>query len=344
MTPTATTPTTLAPDRDGDREQRAQVEVLEVVDVIDGPGEEVAAAPAGERGRHARREAVVEPHAPARECAQRGVVADQALGVAQRPAEEGEHLYDGEDAGDGGEARAQRGASQHVARAGQQPDGGGSRGEPEETGQGEPGVGGARLGQDAAQRPAPHGEATMGRGAGASRECTASKRVSRTGSCAATTTLRPSSHGSMAGASPRHGRRVERRGGLVEQEDGRRAQQGAGAARPAGARRRSGSGRRGRPRSPVHWAGWPPACAGPPRPAPAPGLLGGVGRADPEVLGQGGVEEVRALRQPGEQCAPLCWWRAPWRGDRRRTSHRRRDRRSAAKRPARWTSPRPRGR
>ena len=44
---------------DRHRQQGAQVEVLEGVDVVDGAGEEVAAAPSGEGGRHARGEAVV---------------------------------------------------------------------------------------------------------------------------------------------------------------------------------------------------------------------------------------------------------------------------------------------
>ena len=39
--------------RDRHRQQGAQVEVLECVDVVDGAGQQVAAAPAGQGGRHA---------------------------------------------------------------------------------------------------------------------------------------------------------------------------------------------------------------------------------------------------------------------------------------------------
>ena len=52
-------------DGDRHREQRAQVEVLQGVDVVDGPRQQVAAAPPGQRGGHPRGEAVVEPDPPA---------------------------------------------------------------------------------------------------------------------------------------------------------------------------------------------------------------------------------------------------------------------------------------
>ena len=51
------------PGGDGDRQQRAEVEVLQGIDVVDGAGEQVAAAPAGQCGGDPGGEAVVEPHA-----------------------------------------------------------------------------------------------------------------------------------------------------------------------------------------------------------------------------------------------------------------------------------------
>ena len=54
MSPTATVPMTAAPDGDRHRQQRAEVEVLQRVDVVDGAGEQVAAAPPGQRGGHPR--------------------------------------------------------------------------------------------------------------------------------------------------------------------------------------------------------------------------------------------------------------------------------------------------
>ena len=71
---------------DAHREQRAQIEVLQRVDVVDCPCEQVATAPSGQGGGHAGRQPVVEPDAPSGECPQGGVVADQAFGVAQRTA------------------------------------------------------------------------------------------------------------------------------------------------------------------------------------------------------------------------------------------------------------------
>ena len=190
--------------RDGHRQEGAQVQVLERIDIVDGAGQEVAAAPSGQGGRNARGEAVVQPHAPAGQRAQRGIVADQSLFVAEGPAQEGEHLDGGQDADDRAQPRPQGRSSHHVARPGEEADGRGCGGQPEETREREAAVGGAGLGEHAAQRSSPptgaHGETASGGSAGAPGSATTvSKRSRRAGSCAATTTVRPSSHGSSAG-------------------------------------------------------------------------------------------------------------------------------------------------
>ena len=132
-------------DGDRHREQRAEVEILQRVDVVDGPHQQVAAPPPRQRRGHPRREAVVEPDPPAREGAERGVVADEALRVAEWSAEEGEHLDGGQDADDRVEPRPQGGPAHHVARAGQQADGRRSGRQAEEPGEREPPVGRARV-------------------------------------------------------------------------------------------------------------------------------------------------------------------------------------------------------
>ncbi len=134
---------------DGHRQQGAQVQVLQRVDVVDGARQQVAAAPSRQGGGHPGGQAVVEPDAPAGERAQRGIVADQALGVAQRSAQERQHLDRGQDADERGQAGSQRGASDDVARPRQQADGRRGRSQAQQAGQGEPPEGRARLRQDA---------------------------------------------------------------------------------------------------------------------------------------------------------------------------------------------------
>ena len=230
MRPTATVPMTAAPAGDRHRQQRAQVEVLQGVDVVDGAGEQVAAAPPGQRGGHPGGQAVVEPQPPAGQRAQRGVVADEAFGVAQRPAEEGEHLDGGQDADEGGQAGAQRGPADDVARPGQQADGRRGGGQAEQPRQRQPPVGRARLGQDAAERsPGPASRRDRQREAGRRRqrhhgvEVGEEERLVRRHHDGA-----PCEPGLDRRREAGHGRRVERGRGLVEQQDGRRAQQGAG--------------------------------------------------------------------------------------------------------------------
>ena len=94
------------PGGDRHRQQRAQVEVLQRIDVVDGAGQQVAAAPSCQRGRHPGGEAVVEPHPPARQRAQGRVMADEPLGVAQRSPQEGQHLDRGQDADQRRQARS----------------------------------------------------------------------------------------------------------------------------------------------------------------------------------------------------------------------------------------------
>ena len=89
-------------------------------------------------------------------------------------------------------------------------------------------VGRARLGQDAAQGPlAAHGD-TARASAVAAGATTASKWGRRTGSWAATTTVRPSSHGSMAGAEPATVGGSSEAVGSSSRRIGRGAQQRAG--------------------------------------------------------------------------------------------------------------------
>ena len=135
---------------DGDGEQCAQVEVLQGVHVVDGPGEQVPAAPARQCGRHARGEAVVEPHAPVRQRTQGGVVADQPLGVAEGSPQEGQDLHGGQHPHERAQSGPEGGASDDVARPGKEADGGRRRGQAEEAGHGQPSVGRAGLGQHSA--------------------------------------------------------------------------------------------------------------------------------------------------------------------------------------------------
>ncbi len=116
-------------DRHG--QHRAQVEVLEGVDVVDGPAQEVAAPPPGQRGRDTRGQAVVEPDAPAGEGPQRRIVPDKTLGVAKRPAQEGEHLDEGQDAHERAQARPQGCPADDVPRTGEEADGRRRRRQPE---------------------------------------------------------------------------------------------------------------------------------------------------------------------------------------------------------------------
>ena len=129
---------------------------------------------------------------------------DEPFGVTQRAPEEGEHLDRGQDADEGGQAGPQRGAADDIARPGQQADGRRRSGEAQQARQRQPPIRRAWLGQDAAAAaPVPcgaHGEPTSGRPTLAGSVSTVSKSGRRSGSCAATTTMRPASHGSIAGA------------------------------------------------------------------------------------------------------------------------------------------------
>ena len=75
---------------DGQGQEGAQVQVRERVDVVDGPGQQVAAVPPRQGRRDAWREAVAEPHPPAGQRPQCRIVADQPSRT-QRPAEERQH-------------------------------------------------------------------------------------------------------------------------------------------------------------------------------------------------------------------------------------------------------------
>ena len=77
---------------------------------------------------------------------------DEALGVAQWAAHEGQHLDPGQDPDQGAQTRAQGGPTHDVARTGQQSDRGRRGGETEQAGQGQAPVGCARLGQHAPER------------------------------------------------------------------------------------------------------------------------------------------------------------------------------------------------
>ena len=249
---------TAGADGDRHRQQGAQVEVLQRVDVVDGPGQEVAAAPARQAGRHPRRQAVVEPDPPPGQGPQRGVVADQAFGVAQRAAQEGEHLDRGQDADDGAEARAQRGPADDVARPGQQADGGRGRGQAEQPGAGpagrracpaRPGRGAASRGggsrrHQPAGRGRREGDDGSNRAAGRARG-----RPPRRSGPRATDRCAGARRATVGGSSDG--------GGLVEQQDRGRAQQGPGQRHPlafAGAQRQAVVADHGRQ---ARRAGWP---------------------------------------------------------------------------------------
>ncbi len=162
--------------RDRHGQQAAKIEVLEGVDVVDRPGQQVATAPAGEGRGDTRGEAVIEPHSPPGQGPQGGVVAHETLLVAQRPAQEGQHLDRGQDPDERVEPGPKCGPAHHVPRPRQQADGGGGGRQPEQSGEGEPPPGGARFGQDAAQRAAPgaHDDTARGSGAPAGSETTRS--------------------------------------------------------------------------------------------------------------------------------------------------------------------------
>ncbi len=208
--------------RDTEREQRPQVEVLQRVHVVDRPGEQVPAAPPGERGRDARGQAVVEPDAPAGQGPQGGVVADQALGVAQGPAQEGQDLDGRQYAGQGAQPGRESGAAEDVARSGQEPDGGRRRGQTEQSGQRQASVGRPGFGQDAADGL--HGATA---GSGAPRDVDDGIEVGQEERLVG-------GHDDGPPGQPRRdglrqssrGRRIEGRRGLVEQQDGGRTQEG----------------------------------------------------------------------------------------------------------------------
>ena len=233
---------------------------------------------------------------------------DEPLGVPQRAPEEGEHLDRGQDADEGGQARPQHGAADDVARAGQQTDGRCCGGEPQQARQRQPRVRRARLGQDAPQRsPVPcgaHGEPTSGSPTVAGSVSTVSKWGRRSGSCAATTTMRPASHGSIAGA-----RRAQRSADRARRWARRAATRALGGAGRGPGRRVALARAEGEavvPDDSQQPGGQVGQQVGEPHgfEHPVQILVGRVGGAQPEVLGQGRVEEMRPLRQPREVITP----------------------------------------
>ena len=99
---------------------------------------------------------------------------------------------------------------------------------------------------------------------------------------------------------PGHGRGVERRGGLVQQEDGSRAEKGAGEGDPlalSGAQRQAVVPEDGS--EPVRQGG--DELVQPHRREHVAELVVGcTRRSEAQVVGQSGVEQVGALRQVGE--------------------------------------------
>ena len=128
---------------------------------------------------------------------------DQPFGVPQGAAEEGQHLHRGQDSHEGTQSGSECGATDDVARARQEPDGGRCRRQAEEPGQGKPSVRRARLGQHPPQGSGRlgcvHGTTPVGTAVATS--MTASKRGRSTGSWAATMTVRPPIH---SNTSTRH--------------------------------------------------------------------------------------------------------------------------------------------
>ena len=202
----------------------------------------------------------------------------------------------------------QGGPADHVARPGQQADGRGRCREAEQARHGEPAVGRAGLGEDAAQGAVPAGRRSrrdrQGE-RGRRRVTTVSKRGRSTGSCAATTTVRPSSHGSIAGA------RRATVGGSSEAVGSSSRRMGAGQSRARARATRCRS-----PELSVR-PSWPSGRLEPggqvaQQLGQADGgehveqvVVGGVGRPEPQVLRHRRVEEVRPLREPREVAAPL---------------------------------------
>ena len=215
-------------------------------------------------------------------------MADEPFGVAQRTPEEGEHLDRGQDADEGGQAGLQCGTADHVARPGQEADGGCRRGEAEQPRQGQAPIGRARLGQHAPERAAPGSRRDRQREAGGRRqrhhgvEVGEEERLVR-------------GHHDRASVEPglnrrgqaRHGRRVERRRGLVEQQD----------AGPGAAGRRARATRWRSPELSVR-PSWPTAVRSPagrlarrsasPTAAehPAEVVVRRIGGTQPEVVGR----------------------------------------------------------
>jgi hypothetical protein len=118
-------------ERDDEGVEAAQVEVLERVDVLDGPARHVAAAPVRQSPRGERLEAVEQPDAPPGQRPERGVVRAELLRVAQGGAQHGDHLDRGQQPGDGAEPGSQGGAVDQRARPGEEPDPGRRRQEAE---------------------------------------------------------------------------------------------------------------------------------------------------------------------------------------------------------------------
>jgi len=90
-----------------------RIQVLESVHVVDEPGEEIAAAKRWETGRCQGLEARVDPHPEVGQEAERGLVPDEALPVAEEPPRQAEALHEHD-----GEAECSLvGAAQHARSA-----------------------------------------------------------------------------------------------------------------------------------------------------------------------------------------------------------------------------------
>ena len=258
-------------------------------------------------------EPLVDPHPQVGEQPEGGIVADQALLVAQEPTGQPEEL-------DGHDGHRQGGLVRVLRRLRDQPGG-----RAQETDVRRDGARAEERRDDhAARRRTGHGQGPAHRGAPARPFPSASERITtppqswtggasrttrsltakREGRWAAMTTVRPTMRRRTADSTPSSVAAVEIRGGLVEEEKGRvpqeRPRQGNALPLP---RRQPGALGAQHGREPLGQSGHHIVEAGIAN-GGANFVIGGVGSAEANVVGDGAGEEVRALRDPGHPAPP----------------------------------------
>ena len=316
------------------RREAAHQEVLGRVGVADEPGDEVAGPEPADR--FGVREPGVDAGPRVGEGAQRGVVRDQPLQVAGDPAQDAERARRDDGDAEQGERRLRRGHRDEPRRHREQPDAGRGGGGAGEHAEGEaPGAGPAQR-EHPQQRIAPATTGPLGGALAGSARAAAARPVCWRAHRAAPEIVaagRPGleAHGLVRQVRPArvvgdddprrpvqqpgdarpHGGgvvRVEVRGRLVEQHQGgavEPAQEGARQRDPLALARRQPGAALAEPGGQAVGQRGDDVRGLRERDGPRHGLVVGAGHPEPDVVGHGRVEQVRALRQPRDPPAPL---------------------------------------